>query len=424
MPCLGDAVPCYAFVNKYAIFVCRYLPAGEIKPPADGRTSLDPGGSCHMGRAAGLHPRMAAVATAASACRKIYSNYTHVVARCTDPADGTFEDFEMKREMSAAPTWMVEAMRTQRRQKCSECSAPPVFKTEFAGRDLPHGPEVSYGIPFRWSASRLLAADARAAACGGNRHNTSEECSRLLRLENWTPERFMQRYMTGTMPELFAFGDAMTAPPPSIAEALRNASATFTDEDEDRFLWTGTGWVACSQRNTTCYGTLSKAEWTDRKTRGASCNRVFAEEVKKGNVNSTAVGLDICNLNNQTNTLCQRLREAQACASFYSFFCSSSLEKTLSTCSMAARILSLYSLGISYGEMYASAPCTQYASCMSEPPSFMCHVCDHLCVTLKYAGQGLRGQLHLRGGLRAAAFRLHAGYAHWMMLVALARAAG
>jgi hypothetical protein len=30
---------------------------------------------------------------------------------------------------------------------------------------MPHGPEVSYGIPFRWSASRLLASDMRSVLC-------------------------------------------------------------------------------------------------------------------------------------------------------------------------------------------------------------------------------------------------------------------
>lgn len=300
------AQPCNV-LDRLPPFQYRYRPVGEIKPSSDGKTSLDEGGSCHMGRAAGLHPRFSTVTTA-SACRKIHSNYTHVVARCTN-TDGTYEDLEMRKEMSAAPTWMVDAMKTQRRQRCSQCSAPPVWKTEFSNEDLPHGPEVSYGIPFRWSASRLLAADARAAACEGKRHNISVECDSLLRLENWTPEQFMQHYMTGTMPDLFS--NSVKAPP-SIAEALANASATMTEDDEDHFLWTGgPGWVACTQMNITCHGTMSKREWSNRKTRGASCNRVFAEEVRKGNVNSTAVGLDVCNLNDKTNALCQKLKEAQ-----------------------------------------------------------------------------------------------------------------
>ena len=42
-------------------------------------------------------------------CRKIYSNYTHVVARCFFSASSSngYQDYEMQKEMSAAPDWMV-----------------------------------------------------------------------------------------------------------------------------------------------------------------------------------------------------------------------------------------------------------------------------------------------------------------------------
>lgn len=206
---------------------------------------------------------------------------------------------------------MVDAMRTQKRQKCNTCSAPPAWRTEFTNTPLPHGPEVSYGIPFRWSAARLLAADTRAAVCG-SRHNTSRECDDLLNLPAWNSQNFMQRYMTGTMPELLSEHlRAAAQNSPGIGDALRSASSTMTDAEEDQFMWTGTGWVACSQYNATCYGTMKKSEWYNRATRGASCNRVFADEVKKGNVNSTAVGLDICNLNSKTDSACKQLKAAQ-----------------------------------------------------------------------------------------------------------------
>ena len=269
------------------------------------------GGNCHMGRAAAFSEEMSSVSSM-SRCKKIYSNYTHVVARCLGATRNTYVDYEMKKEKSAAPDNMVEVMRTQRRQKCNTCSKPPIWKAEFNNEPLPHGPEVSYGIPFRWSAGRLLAADMRAAVCG-SRHNTTKECDKLLNLDKWTPEQFMQRYMTGTMPELVAEGlrDQSFL---SVADAIANASGTMTDADEEEFLWTGAGWVACSQYNTTCYGGVKKSEWYNRETRGASCNRVFAEEAKKGNVNSTAVGLDICNLNSKMEGLCRQLRVAQACS--------------------------------------------------------------------------------------------------------------
>ena len=118
-----------------------------------------------MGRAARLPTAGRTVAAAAvdtKLCRRIYSNFTHVVARCFDSTGSMqYTDLEMKREMSAAPDWMVENMKKERircnAQECSAASAaadPSAWKTELGRGSLPHGPEVSYGIPFRWSTTR------------------------------------------------------------------------------------------------------------------------------------------------------------------------------------------------------------------------------------------------------------------------------
>jgi hypothetical protein len=76
-------------------------------------------------------------------------------------------------------------------------------------------------------------------------------------------------------------------------------------------FWENTGWVACTQSNSTCHGRISKEEWYDRTSRGRKCNGIFAEQVKLGNVKSAAEGLDICNLNSRTEALCLKLKEAQ-----------------------------------------------------------------------------------------------------------------
>ncbi len=270
-----------------------------------------------MDRAASIGPGMQPIMLQRS-CRKIHSNYTHVVARCKDIYGGKdFEDLEMKREKSAAPDWMVESMRTtSKRQKCNKCSKPPEWKTEDGTESMPHGPEVSYGIPFRWSASRLLAADLKAMVCG-SRHNNTEECNSLLNIDAWKQKSgFAERYMTGTMPSLISerlVHEAVVQP--SIGEAIMNFSKSLLEEDEDMFLWSGEttapGWVACNQMNGTCYGKISKKDWYNRDTRGAMCNRVFEQASRDGKVNSSAVGLDICNLNNKTNNLCQILQSAR-----------------------------------------------------------------------------------------------------------------
>ncbi len=134
------------------------MPVGKITKPSDGKTSHSEGASCHMGRAAQLPKSIIRT----ELCRKIYSNHTHVVARCfTSTGSMAFVDYELKREMSAAPDWMVDHMKQERvrcnAQECnaaSSASGASSWKLERDDRNLPHGPEVSYGIPFRWSTSR------------------------------------------------------------------------------------------------------------------------------------------------------------------------------------------------------------------------------------------------------------------------------
>ena len=77
--------------------------------------------------------------------------------------------------------------------------------------------------------------------------------------------------------------------------------------DDSSLLWDGPdapAWVACNQKNKTCYSKMSKADWYSSR-RLEVCIDVFSQQVRQGLVNSTAVRLDICNLNNRMNNLCQ-----------------------------------------------------------------------------------------------------------------------
>lgn len=160
----------------------------------------------------------------------------------------------------------------------------------------------------------------RAMVCG-SRHNVSAACDALLNLAGWQRSAgtgFAGSYMQATMSSLLSpqIRNAAGSPRLSVGEVISNFSKSLSAEDEELFMWAGRdapGWVACSQTNGTCYGHVSKRDWYRRDTRGATCNRVFNEQVLNGNVNSSAVGLDVCNLNNRTNELCQILKTAQAC---------------------------------------------------------------------------------------------------------------
>jgi hypothetical protein len=68
-------------LDRIPPFQYRYMPVGKVTKPSDGKTSLSEGGSCHMGRGARLPPTLS---ISTKMCRKIYSNHTHVVARCFD----------------------------------------------------------------------------------------------------------------------------------------------------------------------------------------------------------------------------------------------------------------------------------------------------------------------------------------------------
>ena len=179
---------------------------------------------------------------------------------------------------------------------------------------------------------RLLASDMRSVLCSAlddskqtrSHHNDSASCDALLNMASWTMDKFLKAYSDSTFAELLS---------PSLRARLaqQNLSASLLElnrhmmgletgtspdlqdvlqrPDEDYLLWSGPdapAWVACNQRNNTCYGKISKSQWySSRENRAKVCTDAFSEQARLGNVNSTAVGLDVCNLNRQTDEMCQ-----------------------------------------------------------------------------------------------------------------------
>jgi hypothetical protein len=170
-------------------------------------------------------------------CRTIYKNYTHVVARC-ELVQGQFTNMEMERQRSKAPTWMVDHLKTTR-HKCDTCADVPRWTTEDGINDLPNGPEISYGIPFRWSAARLLATDIRRILCD-TVANTTAACTALLNVDAWKLEDFIGNFMS-TPENLF---QTNINPSGSILNKTLKG-----DKPDDSLLWNGpdAGWVACNQ---------------------------------------------------------------------------------------------------------------------------------------------------------------------------------
>jgi hypothetical protein len=179
---------------------------------------------------------------------------------------------------------------------------------------------VSYGIPFRWSASRLLASDMRSVVCGSH-HNDTAACDALINLPKWTVDKFLGTYVGSDMASLLSplAANVSSNTQPSLLDLHRHMMGETTlaglgrdvlqRPDEDSLLWDGQsapGWVACNQHNKTCFGHIKKADWYSTPAKRAkSCLDAFQQQVKSGKVSSSAVGIDICNLNSKTNELCQ-----------------------------------------------------------------------------------------------------------------------
>ena len=189
-------------------------------------------------------------------------------------------------------------------------------------------------MPFLYSYKpndcRLLASDMRAMLCSAlagtttstKYHNDTAACDSLLNSQLWTKDAFVRAYTDSTLSQLLSTA-LRNSPNLTVTPSLQQLHlhmmglTTLTDSyssgimqkpDEDSLLWDGPNapaWVGCNQRNKTCYGKIPRATWYDRPKRAQSCLNVFQEQVKAGLVNSSAVGIDICNLNSKTNYLCQ-----------------------------------------------------------------------------------------------------------------------
>lgn len=242
-------------------------------------------------------------------CRTILKNVSHIVARCQEPleSEGQFTDIVFPRERSATPPWMVEHMRSAQggRQMCNQCTPPPIWQTENVIQKKPMlaGPEVSYGIPFRWSGSRMLAGDLW-------RTLSSLDLITQVNHSAWTLDEFIKRFTASSDSSEGLFKQPGTAPPPpSLLEEVIASKSRDGGENE---LWNGSaaGWVGCNKYNGTCYGVVSKNDWYG-PTRGEVCLAAYTETVRAGSVNSSVFGIDICNLNARLNSLCLALKEAQ-----------------------------------------------------------------------------------------------------------------
>ena len=292
--------PACNIMDRLPVFKYSYRSLNITKNPS-GKTTLDAGGVCHMGRAANriVDP---AGQVKISRCRTIHRNSTHVTVRCTMDQNNVDQDFIQERKVPATPAILLNNMRNVRR-RCTggQCSAPPAFYDDVGNNPLRN--EVSYGLPFKWSPSRLMAAQIKKAACGGN-HNATQACDTLLNLPEWEIDKFITN-MFQTPLALFNGDWASSDAVPSLLDAT-----VAVERPREDLLWSSdhAAWVLCDQKNKTCYGSISKEEWTGPNKLGA-CKREMAQH--EGKAGTIAVGLNICDLDDRLNNMCLALQTAR-----------------------------------------------------------------------------------------------------------------
>jgi hypothetical protein len=235
-------------------------------------------------------------------CRKVSETLWNITVLChLDAYD--VQTITMNKTRSKAPTWAIDKMK-EKRQLCGTCPLPPTWKYGAdTGKDLPKGAEASYGIPFRWSASRLLAADVKQWLCGKH-HNDTTICRNLINDTAWGLESFIDHF-THDASKLFHNQDSrLKHELPMLSDAISQGNPY-----DDSQLWDGpdAAWVGCSQETDgKCHGGIPKSEWLS-PARGEKCVDVFTSLVKNGVINESTVSLDICTLSSDLSAMCDAL---------------------------------------------------------------------------------------------------------------------
>jgi hypothetical protein len=263
-------------LDRLKPFLYRYTAANTISTSAG--TTTDKGGVCHTGRAAQLTPTATAKITT-TRCVKASETTDDMTISCEDGTKMT-----LNKEKSTPLPDMVQAIKSKR-SKCNQCSPPPVF-TDAARQTIT--PESSFGIPFRFSPSRAVAAELRRLLCGGS------TCPVAFNEEAWTNEEFMSNLLTSPA-RLFA------SPSPALEDNTPLASTGPWDSE----------WVFCNTTDDlkagTCRGKIPESDW--RKNRFETCYKKIRELTRDNPDVMSSV--DVCLIDAGLQNLCTAVKEAQ-----------------------------------------------------------------------------------------------------------------
>ena len=251
--------------------ISRYLNSQTTIPST--LTTLDEGGACHMGRAAN-----ASTPTPGN-CTLLEKTSDYFILYCNG------HNVTLQRPKSPSP---AKILQSTSRSKCQNagafgCSALPTY-TQSDGTPLQEQ-EVSYGQLWRWAPARLLARDLRFRLCGNG-----SSCPQSL---NWNLQTFWNQMISGNLL-------------PNNSPSVNSYFASPTPDPYDP-AW-DSEWLLCTKNSSLsiCSGKISKQNWLV----GNKTNECM-DVTKQPNANSAAVGVTICELDDQMDQLCTLIQSAR-----------------------------------------------------------------------------------------------------------------
>ena len=295
-------------VDRLRPFQYRYKSDRPAVPHS--KFTTDQGGVCHTGRAATL-TQQASAKMSTTRCVKRSETADSLEVSCEDGSNLT-----LSKEKSSPLKSMVEAVQATR-MKCTQCSPPPTFVNS-KGASIQA--ESSFGIPFRFSASRMLSAELRRLVC----QNCSSEID-LLNTSTWGKD-FIHTLLTDPTSLLRGSTDNMNQNDINQNDINQNnINQNNIDQNNinqnninqnlnppETTTWPDSEWVFC---NTTealqagdCKGRIPEASW--RKDRFQSCYKSIRDATHETPAVMSSV--DVCLIDSNLQDLCIAVAKAQA----------------------------------------------------------------------------------------------------------------
>jgi hypothetical protein len=266
-------------LDRLKPFLYRYKPGSVLQK--DPGSTVDKGGVCHTGRAATL-TSAATTRLITTRCVKQSETNSSIEVSCEDGTTLT-----LSKERSAPLDSMVSAL-TDSRKRCATCSAPPTFANS---KRQTIRAESSFGIPFRFSASRAAAYDLRELVCGSD----TAKCDAIINIPAWTSANFMRTLLTAPK-TLFSVGATAA---PTASTPMPKDTAWDTD------------WVFCDTadelRAGKCSGKIPEAAW--RTNRFQSCYKTVRDLTRDSPDAMSSV--DVCLTDSSLQALCLAVQQAQ-----------------------------------------------------------------------------------------------------------------